>query len=225
MGANLHIEALAYLRYVRQLPLVATEVGAWNADVLGVSMQSCTEVEIKKTLSDLKADFRNKRAKHYVYETGTGSSQWKRSKVPNYMYFMVPEALKDKALEVLESQNPKYGLLWVPAHVYGDRETTSLGYSAGKNVQVARRALRLHGDPPSNDLVWTVIKRLSSELVGLYQSHEELERKLTSDLADIRANVRASAALMAAFTPDPPDPVFLQEDDDEALEPTENPGQ
>lgn len=209
-GANLHIEAMAWLRFTKQMPLVCTEVGAWNADVLGIDQHRSIEVEVKKSLSDLRADFKNKRNKHYVYERGDGGSAWSRAQVPNFMYFIVDEVLRDRALQVLED-HPKYGLLSVPTFTY-DRETASTGYSAGKNVVNVRKAQRLHTGTPGNDFVWRVIKRLSSELVGAYQSHEELERRLLADLEGIRANVRASAAIMAAFTPEPPDPTYSPEE-------------
>jgi hypothetical protein len=222
MPANLHIEAMAYLRYVKQFPLVCTEVGRWNADVLGVSSTQVTEVEVKRSISDLRADFRNKRAKHYTYGLLPGEvltrevngdprakGHWQRAGVPNYLYYLVPEVLKDKALAVLEDW-PKYGLLVVPTFSFG-KETVSTGYSTGKNVVLVRRAARLHADPPSNDLVWNAIKRLSSELVGAYQAHEDLEAKLTKTLEEVLSSVRASAAVMAAFTPEAPDAIFTDE--------------
>ena len=208
MAANLHIEALAWLRYTKQMPLVVTEVGRWNADVLGIGPKYSIEVEVKKSISDLRADFRNKRTKHYFY-ADAGAGKWTRE-VPNYLYFMVPEVLRDKALVALEGKSPKYGLLWVPTHSFGS-ETSSLGYTAGKNVQIARRALALHKDVPAGSVVHQSMRRLSSELVGLYQSHEELQARLVSTLEEIRANVRASAAAMAAFTPEPPEKEY--EDD------------
>lgn len=209
---------MAWLRYIKQMPLVCTEVGQWNADVLGIGPTRSIEVEVKKSISDLRADFKNKRNKHYYYDRQQALStdevpKFRRDAmhVPNYLYFIVPEVLRDKALVVLEGQNPKYGLLWVPALSFGS-ETSSLGYAAGKNLQTAKKAQKLHNTPPSEAVVRGAMKRLSSELVHLYQTHEELQTRLVHTLEEIRANVRASSAARAALTPDP-----LEEDGDDPL--------
>jgi hypothetical protein len=211
VAANLHIEAMAWLRYTKQLPLVCTEVGRWNADVLGIGPKYSIEVEIKKSISDLRNDFKNKRNKHHFYAQGGGFQR--TCAVPNYLYFLVPEVLREKAEVVLQDQNPKYGLLWVPTFSF-DRETQSLGYAAGKNLQSAKRATRLHDNPPAGSVIQNAMRRLSSELVGLYQSHERLELDIIHYLEEIRANVRASAAVVAGFTPEPPEPDYTQEDSD-----------
>jgi hypothetical protein len=218
VAANLHIEAMAWLRYTKQMPLVCTEVGRWNADVLALGPKYSIEVEVKKTLSDLRADFRGKRAKHYTY-LNAAEDKWTRE-VPNYLYYIVPEALAEKALPIVEKSNPKYGLLVVPTNSLG-HETSSLGYGAGKNIIVAKKATRLHDKVPQDSTFWTAIRRLSSELVGLYQGHEELQQKVCATLEDIRANIRAGAALMAGFTRDPPDTIY--EDQNDTVEPHPNP--
>jgi hypothetical protein len=216
MSANLHIEALAWLRFTKQMPLVATEVGRWHADVLGLSSRVSIEIEIKKSISDLRNDFKNKRNKHHYYAQGGGFQR--TCAVPNYLYYLVPEVLAEKAEVVLRDQNPKYGLLWAPTFSF-EKETNSLGYAAGKNLQSAKKATRLHDNPPAGSVIQNAMRRLSSELVGLYQSHERLELDIMHYLEEIRANVRASAAVMAAFTPEPPDPDYTQEDDDETQPP------
>jgi hypothetical protein len=209
VAANLHIEGLAWLRYTKQMPLVCTEVGRWNADVLGIGPKYSIELEVKKSISDLRADFKNKRSKHWHYAQPHASGSY--IEPPNYLYYLVPEVLRDKALVVLESQNPKYGLLWVPALGLSE-ETNSLGYGVGKNVQVGKKAQRLHSNPPSDVIVRGAMKRLSSELVGLYQAYEHLETTMKHSLEEIRANVRATAAIRAAFTPVPPElEQFLEE--------------
>ena len=220
MAANLHIEALAWLRYTKQMPLVVTEVGRWNADVLGIGPKYSIEVEVKKSISDLRADFRNKRTKHYFY-ADAGAGKWTRE-VPNYLYFMVPETLREKALAIVTEANTRYGLLWVPTLSFS-QETNSLGYSAGKNVQVGKKALRLHDKVPGDACVWTGIRRLSSELVGLYQRHQELDNCIMATLSSIREDIRASAAAVAGFTPEPPEPEYEKEDvDHETQQPNQN---
>ena len=214
---DLHVEALAYLRYVKQIPLVATEVGRWNADVLGLAEKYSLEVEIKRSISDLRADFKGKRSKHYYY--ARAQSQYRGSGAPNYMYFLVPQSLADAAMKYLESQAvtaivntetsagavSRYGLLSVPD------DASSQGHEAGRNVKTVRRAKFLHKNAPSASLVQEVTRRLSSELVGLYQHHLSLEAHLLEGLEEARKDVRACAAVMAAFTPEPPEDVFCDD--------------
>jgi hypothetical protein len=109
---TLHAEALAWLRYGKRMPIICTEAGKWNADVLGMNSKICIEVEIKHSISDLRADFRNKAHKHFLYKQATpkDGSGWSAS-VPNFFYFLTPAELRDKALEIINEKAPYAGLL------------------------------------------------------------------------------------------------------------------
>jgi hypothetical protein len=72
--------------------------------------------------------------------------------------------------------------------------------------------------------VWTVIRRLSSELVGLYQRHLQLEHNLLGTLAQVREDIRLTAAVVAGCTPEPPNE-YEEEVQGEALQPDSNPAQ
>lgn len=175
---ELKTEALCWLRYVKRMPIVATEVGGWNADVLGLNNKSSIEVEVKVSKSDLKAEFRNKRAKHYLYG-GAGTNF-----VPNYFYVLVPEDLKDAALEVLETQNQKYGLIVYHKQTWG---------RPGEKCEVVRRASRLHDGPPSRKMVQAGIERMSSEICNFHIGFD----RLSESIGDAKNSIAESAAKLA----------------------------
>lgn len=161
-------EAIAWLRFGKRLPIVCTEVGNWYSDVLGVGRTSSVEVETKISKSDLKAEFRNKTTKHLIYQKadeGLGRT------VPNYMYFMVPEELKEAALEIVGTGNPKAGV----AIVMEDSV-------AGSNIIVVKPAVKLHSGKPSMQMTRAAIMRMSSELVGLHQINERLSSNIYEEI-------------------------------------------
>lgn len=135
---------------------MATEVGHWHADVLGLKSDMCIEVESKVSISDLRAEFKNKTAKHYLYGSGNGQS------TPNYFYVIVPEDMAEKTVEIIKEKNSKAGVLSV----------TEKGQEAkhwhDSMITVSHRPTRLHTMPPTRHLLQTAQMRMSSELCGLY---------------------------------------------------------
>lgn len=180
---TLHTEALAWLRYGKRMPIVCTEAGKWNADVLGMNSKICIEVEIKHSISDLRADFRNKAHKHFLYkeanpDDGTG---WSGS-IPNFFYFLTPAELKDKALEIINDKAPYAGLLIRSMPAYNR-------FAAGKdNMRVVKVPQKLHKEPPSRGLVHSAAMRMGSEIASL---------RLLIDTWDITSDLRTS--LMETF--------------------------
>lgn len=98
---------LDYLRFKRGM-MCATEVGCNSAysDVCAVSkdFDKSIEVEIKISMPDLKADFRNKKAKH-VNALGIESNGAFKT---NYMVFAFPSSIIDQALKYLNNKEGKY---------------------------------------------------------------------------------------------------------------------
>jgi len=90
--------------------LAGTEVNvAYGiADVLAISMdlKKSIEIEVKVSISDLKADFKNKVDKHSNVENG----KWMN---PNYFLIAIPENLLTKTLDILKDKNSKYGIITV----------------------------------------------------------------------------------------------------------------
>lgn len=158
---DIHVEAMAWLRFGKRLTIVTSEVGRWNADVLGLNNKFSVEVEVKKSRSDLRAEFKNKRDKHATYAS---AAQGRSATVPNFLYFMVPEELEQYALEVLAESAPKAGLLVMTE---GNR-------MLGKNTRVSKKAAKLHANPPTQKFMQAALMRMGSELVGVRAINEQL---------------------------------------------------
>jgi hypothetical protein len=151
---SLHSEALAWLRFAKRMPVVCTEAGPFYADVLGMNTSMCIEVEIKKSISDLRAEFREKTHKHLIY--GRGDTV-RSSYAPNYFYFMVPGDISAKAKEILDEKFPRAGLAAV-------QYPSLRGWDVGKNIVVVKRPTKLHDRPPGTAFVRQAVMRMASEI-------------------------------------------------------------
>ena len=86
---------------------VEAHVARGIADILAISidLQRSYEIEIKTSISDLKADFKNKENKHLKMEED------KYDMAPNYFIFAFPKSLLEKAEQFLKNKNNKYGII------------------------------------------------------------------------------------------------------------------
>jgi len=80
--------------------------GYYEADILALTpAMICTEVEIKISVSDFKADFKKKH-KHYRMQNHSENVNWK---TPNRFFYACPKGMLNVSHEI-----PNYaGLLWV----------------------------------------------------------------------------------------------------------------
>lgn len=147
------IALLAYCRYKKQMPYIATEVGTLAgclADVLASDGKSLVEFEVKVSLQDLLRD--SKKPKHKYYNEAQGYSQ---RGSPNMLYYAIPEWLWEKHQErILASVNEKYGIITFVNIEFG-------------NMQVVKRATKLHDHHVTQRALMVLVKRMASELVGL----------------------------------------------------------
>lgn len=97
---------LAYWRYDRQHITGAIECGGADVKTMTKSLL-IAESEVKVSIADMRREFKAKRYKHQLM-FGEGFNH--RPNV-NYFYFVVPERLKEKALEVVRELYPYAGLL------------------------------------------------------------------------------------------------------------------
>jgi len=106
------LTTLAYWRYDRHHITGAIECR--DADVLTMSRGlMIAESEVKTNIADMRREIKTKRSKHWTMQTILDKGYkygYLRAKV-NYFYFVVPERLKDKALEVVREIYPYAGLL------------------------------------------------------------------------------------------------------------------
>lgn len=162
MKGRMLAACFSWLRFGRQMPYVATEIGpsgSWLADVSAATTQTLVEIEIKTSLADLRRDFETKKYKHQVFESSETLHRWQ----PNKMYFLVPKNLTLGAEEELAKRNPRYGLIVFDEEKYGPREWDCLS--------VSRRAGALHERPPSPDVLEAFVRRMGSELSFFYGMH------------------------------------------------------
>jgi hypothetical protein len=159
MTFSLHAEALAWLRYSKKMPIVVTESGM-NADVLGISGDLVLEVEVKTSVSDARAEFRNKVHKHSIFRQMWEQGGGRTTYCPNFWYMFVDEGIAPKVLELVEEHAPYAGVMV-------RRYPARYEYGAGKmNIVSARRARKIHPNPPRPMFARTAIMRQSSEICG-----------------------------------------------------------
>ncbi len=160
---DLKLEAMAWLRFQKQMPYVATECE--SMDVFGCDLKKSIEIETKISIADFKRDFYKDKhkllAKYAPKIPGAGST------IPAFFYFMVPASLVEKAQTHLDSiieQHPivsSYGLLSIP-------DTWEPNGAAGKWVTIVRKPKRLHQEHPHPAMITTLCKRMSSELISMH---------------------------------------------------------
>lgn len=151
-AAELKMVGLTWLRYARQMPYVATEVGRWKADVLGADRERAVEIEVKVTPKDLAREFADKRNKHMAY-AGNGDQRW----TPSKFYFFVPMELAPTAVRIAEERAPRYGVAAVSTRPGNPRNPF-------ERVLVVRQAKPLHREAPSADLLDEIAARAASEV-------------------------------------------------------------
>lgn len=178
-SALLKTEALCWLRFGKQMDYVCTEAGYWSADVLGVGPTFSIEVEVKVSVADLQAEFRNKLSKH-AYYSGT-AKQWS----PNYFYFLVPPEIADKAVEIVAEKMPKAGVLVYTGGEYRLQNPKRFGEA----LRCARRPQRLHDEAPSKRLIEAARKRCSSEMVSLHIALDTLKGPEITEVQDLKKGI------------------------------------
>lgn len=146
---------LCWLRFAKQVSVIATEVGVYNSDVLYSHKDKLFEIEVKTSLADFKEDF--KKPKHEDYKKTSNS--W----APNFFIFAVPPELVAKTLPLIE--NGPYGMISIsPAF-----NENNVLVAWEKRVTVIKRPKALHSRN-CNDLVkQKIVHRLASELCGMRQ--------------------------------------------------------
>lgn len=152
---ELKAEGMAWLRFVGKKFCVATEVGPWNADLLGIDEKSSIEIETKISKSDLRIDFDKRKHRCYA-DAATMPYEARRS--PNRFYFLVPKELVDYATVLVEERAPRYGILALEDGAWGMH---------GRRLVVKRKAKSIHAAKPEPFIIRACMMRMSSELATL----------------------------------------------------------
>jgi hypothetical protein len=126
-SVEMEIVLAGFFGYRKNQIVPNVSYGLWihECDLLIISQAGyCTEIEIKVSISDLKADF--KKEHHH-----------KSNKI-KYFYYAVPEELKDKALPLIPEHA---GLIIVKAHTLNVYEATYCQIIKSAIVNKEARAL------------------------------------------------------------------------------------
>ena len=161
-SVDLKYYIMAYYRYIRHWPVVATEVNtlrSFYADVIAADTQELIEVEIKTTREDFLKEFSTKESKHNIYLNYDikGAHSLKKQAyqlMPNRMFYAAEPTLAQIMVKILKGS--PYGVIEVD-------------YKRGISpAQVIKSADLLHSTFPKQ-LYNRAIHRATSELVSLYK--------------------------------------------------------
>lgn len=142
----------SYFRYRLRYNYVCTEYDC--RDLIACNSKYMTEVEVKISYSDLKAD--KKKYKHNVYKKGLKDN-------PNYFYYAITEEMYDDGKSVKyikENLNPSYGIMWI---------------KDWREPIIMKRPTLLHKNKVSQKELSAILRRVSSENICLRKKLYELK--------------------------------------------------
>ena len=150
---------LCWFRFKKKWNHIATEVGGYNADVVGANNKYLYEVEVKVNFKDFLADF--EKQKHKTYKS-LKVNNWRALWIPNKFFFAVPEDLVKETLSYLREYHPDYGLLTVKWESWWHSPV----------IHTVMQAKFLHKKPVSKKALDLILHRMSSEICGHYIKNE-----------------------------------------------------
>ena len=177
---KIKLALLLVYRFDRGAYLVSTECGNYSSDVLAVEKDGrITEIEVKVSVADFKADFKKPKHKIFEHATTLKESVWdkKFAFVPHLFYFAVPESIVPDVLPLLMGK--PYGVISVPDI---ELQPRLHWIQANKYLKVVKRAsaMRVHKITEPERKV--IIGRMSSEMINAKvkcitrnDHHEEIE--------------------------------------------------
>lgn len=146
----------------------------WEADLLSITGTGMVhEYEIKATASDLRADAKKSKHKHFegwlLGERTHQATAWGYDyesdilQPPNYFWYVVPDGLKDKV------EDQRFGII-----VYHDQHS--------RGVEVYRRAKRLHKTPATPKMIQQISR---SMMFRFWSQRQELTTHKQTQQEDI----------------------------------------
>jgi len=96
--------------WVVKFILTEASMGNYKADLIFMQRHGLmSEIEVKVSMSDLKAELKKTKWGFGLYETNLNSGV--AGKVPSYFYFCIPKSMQDKALPFIEKHWKFAGVL------------------------------------------------------------------------------------------------------------------
>ena len=149
---KIKFEALKWLRLNQRCAFIATEAGAFSADVLGINEKRMVEVEVKVSIGDLKADFRKIKHTNYSRQNHDGY-QWEMRWIPTHFYYAMPSEMVAEARTLLDAKG------------YGN-----YGIICYEDWVIAKRAAWLHKREPDSHVKFVLALRMGSELIRFHEA-------------------------------------------------------
>ena len=152
---------LLYFRDIKRFPIVATE---WkDMDVVVCDLKFKHEIEVKISISDLKADFKKFKFMYF----GEEFYQEHRDFVPNNFYYAIPDELKEKAIPIIEENAPFAGIIVV-------KPLEIKGRNSDDFVKIVKQPDWIHKKEIRPEGVKSLISRVCGEII--YFRKKALER-------------------------------------------------
>ena len=162
---ELKLALLEYYRFGSQ----CVSVDEFNgADVIADTGKEIIEIEVKISKYDL-VNGEKRKHKHYSYRQGNSYARCH----PNKYLFCVPMDLVETAKEVVESLNPKYGIIGFAAETFEDHIARCEFIPVPREyLCVMKRAQRMHTNYNVRQ-TRLIAKRASAKLITLMQNQHK----------------------------------------------------
>ena len=151
----------SYYRFKMRYFYTCTEYEHY--DICACNGKYLTEIEVKISYSDLKADAKKTKtygkAKHDFY---SGKHKSKYVLVPNYFYYCLSYDLymDKRAVEYIEEHYPQYGIMYV---------------QDWREPHIIKRPTMLNKNKVGENVLNSILMRISSENIGLRKKLYELK--------------------------------------------------
>ena len=157
----------SYYRFKMRYMWTATEYE--NMDICTCNGKYLTEIEVKISYSDLKADAKKTKtygkAKHDFY---SGKHKSKYVLVPNYFYYCLSyDLFMDKrAVTYIEETYPQYGIMYV---------------QDWREPHIIKKPTMLNKNKVGENVLKSILMRISSENIGLRKKLYELKLSIKKE--------------------------------------------
>lgn len=161
------IVVTSYYRFKNRYLYTCTEYK--NFDVCACNGKYLTEIEVKISHSDLKADAKKTKAygnlKHDFY---SGKCKSKYVLVPNYFYYCLSEDLylDGKSVKYIEEHYPNYGIMWI---------------RDWREPIIIKKPTMLNKNKVGQNILNDILKRVSSENIGLRKRLYNLKESIKKE--------------------------------------------
>lgn len=161
------IVVCSYFRYKIRNFFTCTEYNF--CDIVTCNSKYLTEIEVKISYSDLKADSKKTKAygklKHDFY---SGKNKSKYVLVPNYFYYCITKEMYDdeKSIKWINENYPNYGIMYV---------------RDWREPIITKRPTMLNKNKVGENILNSILMRISSENIALRKKLYELKLSIKKE--------------------------------------------